>query len=267
MRMKTIEDDEIYEMLAESVDDGVRKVKKILPEERVVKLCVNDRIYWLKQSERHSNLKKRLRKGDGVEALKRERQNLISLEKRSIPVPQVLSFSNEYLVISDCGITLSDLLKSPTYSSSEGAKAFFEAGRALGQLHSDGIALGRGKAKDFCWDGEKIYFIDFEESPKEFCAAKYGRKNLYNFVYYMYFSAFNHKRDVNIEVRAFLSGYTSIKDTNIIQTIKAIRSWAKRRWWLAAISLPIAFLKPLGRSPDFKAIAPTLILFSYFTPE
>ncbi len=259
--------DEILTVSALKLEQGVQNVRKNHPDARVTKLVVGKHVYWMKQSERHETVKKRLRKGCGTEALRRERANLKELAARGVPVPDVVAFDDDYLVIADCGLTLNDLFLSPDYRGEDGVRAFFEAGRALAKLHGQGLALGRGKAKDFCWDGQTVRFIDLEESPAAFDPQSNGRTNLVNFVFHTFFAAFQLQRDVYAEARAFLRGYAADGSDATRQTLEYASRWARRRWWMAALSIPVGFLRPLGRAPDFKATAPTLILLAYPVPD
>lgn len=255
--------DEIMTLHALKLEQGIAKVREKYPDARVIKLIVGKTVYWMKQSERHESVKKRLRKGDGAEALRRERENLEDLDAKGIPVPKVVAHDTDYLVIADCGLTLNDLFLAGDYQLADGMNAFFEAGRALAKLHGQGLALGRGKAKDFCWDGQTVRFIDLEESPAVFDPNTNGRENLVNFVFHTFFSAFQLKRDAYPEARAFLRGYGADQQDWTRQTLDNAARWARRRWWMAALSIPVGFLRPLGRAPDFKATAPTLMLLAY----
>lgn len=255
--------DEIMSLSAPELEQGIDLVRKNHPEARVVKLLVGRNVYWMKQSESHETFKKRLRKGDGDVALLRERDTLLELSAKGIPVPEVVASADDYLVIADCGMTLNDMLFAPDYRTEEGVRAFFETGRAMARLHAQGLALGRVKTKDFCWDGKTVHFIDLEESPAALDPKTNGRVNLVRFVFYTFYLAFKLQRDVNAEARAFLCGYAAEPAGEIRQTLDAAHRWSLRRWWMAALSMPVGFLRPLGRAADFKATAPTLMLFAY----
>lgn len=255
--------DEIITLSAPQLEQGIDLVRTNHPEARVVKLLVGDAVYWMKQSERHETFKKSLRKGDGDEALRRERDTLHELADKGIPVPKVIACADEYLVIADCGLTLNDLIFSPDYRSEAGVRAFYETGRAMARLHAQGLALGRVKTKDFCWDGQTVHFIDLETTPAALVPKKNGRVNLIRFVFDTYYLAFKLQHDLNPETKAFLCGYASEPADQVRQTLEAAHRWSLRRWWMAALSIPVGFLRPLGRAADFKATAPTLMLFAY----
>lgn len=141
--------------------------------------------------------------------------------------------------------------------------AFAAAGQALARLHGSGLALGRGKAKDFCWDGCQITFIDLEVSPGAFVATTSGRRNLVNFVFDLQFAALSKQRDAHSQALTFLRAYAGNGGAHTQDALRAAQRWARRRWWLGSLSLPVAFLRAAGRSPDFKAMTPTLIMFAY----
>lgn len=255
--------DAIMTLSAPELEQAVDLVQKHHPDERVVKLQVGQDVFWMKQSERHQTVKNRIKKGNGDQALLRERDNLIDLAEKGIPVPRVVSSTDDYLVIADCGLTLNDMLFSPDYSTEEGERAFFETGRALARLHARGYALGRVKANDFCWDGKTVRFIDIEKTPAALNPKTNGRMNLVKFVFNTFYLTYKLQHDANPEAKAFLLGYASEPTSEVQQTIEATRKWCVRRWWMAALSIPIGFLRPLGRASDFKATAPTLMLFAY----
>ncbi|MCC5986048.1 MAG: hypothetical protein JJT95_00085 [Pararhodobacter sp.] len=264
--MARIHADEIETVSAPTVEQAVIYAQRHHANARVLEIASGGRRYWMKQREQYETFRKRLSKGDASDALRREGRNLQELAQKGIPVPEIVAKAEDYLVVSDCGKTLNDLFLTTEHRGEEVARAFSEAGRALADLHRKGLALGRGKAKDFCWDGERICFIDLEVSPLRFEPATSGRRNLVNFIFYSYFAAFHFGRDIEPELRAFLQGYLEARDADTLATLAAARRWARRRWWLAALSMPVALLRPPRKSPDFRAVAPTLMLLTTHEP-
>lgn len=264
--MARIHAEEIETVSAPTVEQAVIYAQRHHANARVLEIAIGGRRYWMKQRERYETIRKRLSKGDASDALHREGRNLRELAQQGIPVPEIVATDESYLVVSDCGKTLNDLFLATEYQVEAGILAFTEAGRALADLHRKGLALGRGKAKDFCWDGKRICFIDLEVSPLRFQPATSGRRNLVNFIFYSYFVAFHSGRDIELELRGFLRGYLETGEADTLATFAAARRWARRRWWLAALSMPVALLRPPRKSPDFRAIAPTLMLLTTHEP-
>lgn len=254
---------EIPTVTAADIEQAIAKVKANHATDRVIRLDIQGAIYWMKQSETHETLQKRLKKGGGDKALKREVENLRFSMSENVPVPELVTFGESYLVIEDCGMTLADLFASSEYDPKDGLRIFHAAGYALARLHASGLALGRTKPKDFCWDGVKIRFIDLEVSLDKIAPQGNGRYNLYRFVFNAFYDGYHVRRDATAEVKAFLDGYASHGGPVVSECLIAARKWARRRWWQAALTLPFGFLRPIGRSPDFKAMAPALITLAY----
>lgn len=102
----------------------------------------------------------------GKQALEQEARRIAELSDAGFRVPEVIAISDEWLVLSDLGITLHALLlgdetPSPTFVLT----AVKACSRELGLMHRAGFYHGRAKLNDFVWtpDGQ-IGFIDFEEN-------------------------------------------------------------------------------------------------------
>lgn len=255
-------DTEIPRISAPTLADALERVRREHARDRVLRLDLDGRRVWMKQSEHHESLRKRISKGDGTAALSREAATLRELAARGIAVPEVIASTDEHLLLSDSGRTVNDMMFRPDYRVADGVAACRAAGRAVAQLHLAGLALGRGKAKDHCWDGERIIFIDLEVPPEPFDARRNGRRGLVNFVFDLHFIACRLRRDAHFEAQAFLQGYAEADRPETRAAIEAARTWARRRGWLGALALPLSFLRPPGRSPDLMATVRTLVMLA-----
>ncbi|MCC5971357.1 MAG: hypothetical protein JJU15_15540 [Pararhodobacter sp.] len=228
---------------------------------RVASFIVAGQRFWLKQVEHHESWRKRHTKGDSHQAFGREQDALRKMAVLGVPVPEIVAHGPDWIVLTDCGPTLEDMIRNEDYDHAEGLPAFEAAGQALAALHSAGLTHGRGKMKDFCWDGTQIRFIDLETDPAPFCPGTTGRDELVNFVYHCHFVAFQTGRDLSAELRAFVRAYGQGGHAEVFS---AARAWARRRWWLGWLMAPVGWLTPDRRSPDFKAASPTLVWLAYY---
>lgn len=231
---------------------------------RVAPFSVAGQRFWLKQVEHYETWMKRRIKGDPNAAFERERTALRRLAALGVPVPDIVAEGPGWMVLTDCGPTLEDMAHATDYDRTEGARAFDAAGRALSALHAAGLTHGRGKIKDFCWDGAQIRFIDFESDPAPFNHDSTGRDDLVNFVYNCHFVAFHAGRDLSAELRAFLRAYGKGGHSAVFNAASA---WARRRWWLGWLMAPVGWLTADRRSPDFKAATPALVWLAYFLTD
>ena len=129
-------------------------------------------MYWLKQKEPPSLIKQLLMRNTSKNLIK-EKTVLKKLTKQGIPVPDVIDFGENYLVLSDVGDAVINIIeKRHKYYSNNHPKFHIKgnplkekiltkASTALAKLHKMGYAHGRPSIKDICLKNNKIYFIDF----------------------------------------------------------------------------------------------------------
>ena len=154
-------------------------------------------IYWLKQKESNSLIKRFLMRNSSKNLIK-ERMVLKKLSKQGIPVPDVINFGEDYLVLSDVGDAIINIIerRHSYYSNSHpkfhinGApskeKILTKASIALAKLHKMGYAHGRPSIKDICMKNNKIYFIDFEENKLDKNINKQQTRDLLIFIHSLY---------------------------------------------------------------------------------
>lgn len=241
-----------------SIAQAADRIRNAVPVARITPFEVDGSRYWLKQLEKDLNWRKRFTKGTSQATLDLERNTLKSLAKRGVPVPAIVYEGPDFLVLADCGPTLEDIVLAPGYRREDGLIAFAAAGRALAELHGQGLGHGRGKIKDFCWDGSRISFIDFETFVVDTAGGKSIRKELVAFVFHGYLVAVQNGIDLSAEIAA---GVASYRAHGREEVWRASCDWVWNRRWAVAVARPVNWLRPGRRAPDFKAIAPTLAVF------
>lgn len=256
--------EEIPTVSAATLPAAVHQVRQNTPEVRIVRLSVQGEIYWMKQVEQHGSLRKRLRKGDAADALRREADNLSNLAAKGIPVPEVMDAGDGYLVLEDCGLTIDDLYLSEEYDARRDLKIYHAVGRSLAKLHTQGMALKRGHPKDYCWDREAVRFIDLETNLNALDPATNGRSNVFNFVFFTLRIGYKVDRDAYPEAKAFLEGYSAAQSGETIRTLTAANRWARIRWFWAACNFSVGLLGAPNRFAKAKATALTIMMLRHF---
>ncbi len=246
-----------------SIEEGIKIAKSELPSDRVVKLVCKSHTCFIKKCT--LNDEDTVPYSDLIEG---EKNSLLFLKEQGVPVPEIIEYCHDFLVLSDCGSDLRDLILSKNYNPENVRKACFEAGRALARLHMKGISLGRGRPKDYCWDGRAIRFIDFEQTPKDFDAKTNGRANLWNFVFHLLRDFARMKRDGYSEVRSFLEGYVAVDHPSTNSAIRQTRFWAQGQRWRAFYFKLIALLRLPGYNTRHQAMTPAVRMFTHdFDPQ
>ncbi len=256
--------EEIPTVTAATLPAAVHQVRQNTPEMRIVRLSVQGKIYWMKQVEQHGSLRKRLRKGDAADALRREADNLSNLAANGIPVPEVMDAGDGYLVLEDSGLTINDLYLSEDYDTRRDQNIYHAVGRALARLHSQGMALKRGHPRDYCWDGEAVRFIDLETKLSPLDPKTNGRSNIYNFVFFTLRIGYKVNRDAYPEAKAFLEGYYGAQSGEATRTLAAANRWARLQWFWAACNFSVGLLGAPNRFAKAKATALTIMMLRHF---
>ena len=154
-------------------------------------------IYWLKQKESLSLIKHLLMR-NASKSLIKEKTVLKKLSEQGIPVPDVIDFGENYLILSDVGDAVINIIeKRHTYypnnhpkfhikGNPQKEKILTKASTALAKLHKMGYAHGRPSIKDICLKNNKIYFIDFEENQLDKNIHKQQTRDLLIFIHSLY---------------------------------------------------------------------------------
>ena len=222
------------------------------------------KMYWLKQKESPSLIKHLLMR-NASKSLIKEKTVLKKLSKHGIPVPDVVDFGEDYLVLSDVGDAVINIIeKRHTYYSNnhpkfhvngnpQKEKILTKASTALAKFHKMGYAHGRPSIKDICLKNNKIYFIDFEENQLGKNINKQQTRDLLIFIHSLY-------------------RFFGIKDESIKKIIKTYQQnggdkvWArtnkKMQTWIWLRYLFFFFKRSGG-----KDLAPIYWVFNFFKSQ
>lgn len=132
---------------------------RALPQKRVQPLELAGRRYWVKRPEK-LRLRLRVQKGDSARAFRAEIAQIRRFAALGAPVPRILADAPGLVVLEDVGRPVSFLLAQ--CPATESRAALLQAARALAGLHAKGLAHGRPRLRDICWDGARISFVDLE---------------------------------------------------------------------------------------------------------
>ena len=253
---------EILDVIGSNVDDAISKAHKILPNERIVRLCVENDIYWMRQYQPRQQIDKSATDVAGHSSMLRQKQKFERLAARDVMLPRLVTFSDNYLVFVDYGLTLADIVDNPAYSDKNRSDIFFKAGRELANLHVKGLFLKKGKAEDYSWDGKNIIFTNFEEIFDKSDLLTHRMLNIWFFVHHAVYIALKRGVDISDGLKSFMRGYTSSNEENAVRVVKYVTKFARRRQWLVFLTFPIGYLKKIYRSDELKAIAPALSFLS-----
>jgi len=219
---------------------------------------------WLKQKESPSFIK-RISIRNATKSLLKEKRIIKKLSKNGVPVPDIINFGEDYLILSDVGDAIINIIESRHVFYSNNHPKFYANGKplkekiltkasiALAKFHKMGYAHGRPSIKDICLKNNKIYFIDFEEN-------QYG-KNINK----------QQTRDLLIFIHS-LYRFFGIKDESIKKIIKAYQQkggdkvWnktnKKMQTWIWLRYLFFFFRKSGG-----KDIVPIYWVFNFFKSQ
>ena len=133
-----------------------------LPPQRITRLQDGARVYWLKRPETHRSARWRLQKGDPAAAFRAERQALIQAAALGLPVPRLLAWGPDYMVIEDAGEVLAPLVMRRDLPIERRRDLCAQAGDALAAVHRAGAAHGRPKLRDLCRGEGGVTLLDLE---------------------------------------------------------------------------------------------------------
>lgn len=100
----------------------------------------------------------------GPESLRQEAERYRAFAAAGIRVPEVLSVSDDAIVISNAGTQLRGYLDRLTDEQKK-RRVLHNAVEALGRLHQKGLCHGRPLLRDMTIENDQIAFIDLEEDP------------------------------------------------------------------------------------------------------
>lgn len=205
---------------------------------------------WLKRVEYPKGLM-RLQKGDGAKAFVAERDALLGLRGRNLPVAEPLAAGDDYLLLPDVGPTLAMLMASKKTGEAERLRAFTAAGQALAELHQAGLAHGRPALRDMCWDGTRVRLIDFERFRDTPRSARARAMDLVIFVHTWFARVKGQTRGPELD--AAWDSYFAHAPADIRPQVQRLLRLLQPARWLARFVLSI---KPRAR--DWLAVDGTL---------
>lgn len=129
------------------------------PGSRVFVFDVDGRRYWAKRPEPVGWFR-RMQKGDADRSFRREVALLHAFREKGAPVAPIAARIDDAIVMPDMGPALSGLPE--VMGKAEFARVLDAAAAALARLHAAGMAHGRPRLRDICWQDPQICFIDLE---------------------------------------------------------------------------------------------------------
>ncbi|GGI76234.1 serine/threonine protein phosphatase [Shewanella gelidii] len=148
-------------MKLSSLEKHVQSLRQQQPNKRVFSFEYEHKKYWLKQVEKVRGAMKLL-KSDPQQLLTTEIDTLKRYNQLKAPVPVVACSGTDFVVIEDAGVTLKHLFLKQKLTTEQALPVVQVVGKALAELHAQGLNHGRPALRDIAWRDGKVTFIDFE---------------------------------------------------------------------------------------------------------
>ena len=87
---------------------------------------------------------------------------MLNLDEKKAPVPKVSYHGEDFFVLEDAGITLSQWLCNKRTNNQQKFSIIYDTCLALIDLHAKNLVHGRPAIRDITWDKGKVTFLDFE---------------------------------------------------------------------------------------------------------
>ncbi|WP_132859225.1 hypothetical protein [Shimia isoporae] len=217
------------------------------------RLVFEGKTFWVKQRERVKG-SNRIFKHSPAKRFKRELQIHMGMIDAGAPVPEIVLAGEEFVVFADAGPTLQAIWSNGSKSPEEKTMICFKAGQALAELHNTGNYHGRPAARDLCWDGSRIVFLDFEHHSKR-RDNKTGRAlDVICFVH----NLASQKAPDSQAVKAVVDGY---RDSDRSEVWQEACSIVRRYGWLEILTRPIQARKD-PHALEFKSLPGIIRIFS-----
>ena len=143
-------------------------VDRILQEQkgtRIYPFSDEGKNYWLKQPEKLSGVWLLL-KPHPKKAFIDELNVLLDLAKQHAPVPKVVYHGDDFFVLEDAGVSISNWVDKPNCNEDKKFSILADASQALIGLHNQGLVHGRPAIRDITWRDGNVIFLDFEARSK-----------------------------------------------------------------------------------------------------
>lgn len=168
------------------------------------------------------------------------------LRSKEAAVPDMLLKSSRYFVLADAGPTLEAFWRDDEIDQETRVLASKKAGQALAQLHALGVAHGRPVARDVCWDGKQVLFLDFENHSHRRNGVRGRAFDLLCFFH----SVCSQPVKDEVALQASIDGYKRNDQTGVWQEASVL---VRRFGWLEVFTRPIQTRKsPHAR--EFKSL-------------
>ncbi len=150
------------------------------------------------------------------EALKFESLKLQELDTLTIPVPKVIKIAKEYFIIKDCGVTVHHLVKNNLVN--DPAELLEKVIIQLAKLHNLSKFHGGSQIKNFTYQNDQVYFIDFEESfNTEVSIKELQFRDLFLFLFSL------SKLTIEIDYEGLIRKYISLtKNKDVIENFHTL---------------------------------------------
>ncbi|MGY4676954.1 protein kinase family protein [Pasteurella sp. P03HT] len=149
------------ESIDPSFEDYVRSLVNTHKGTRIYCFEYQNRRFWLKQPE-HLSLIWKLLKPNPKKSFQQEIETLQYFESVQAPVPQVMLYDEDFLVLDDAGRTAINWKEDPEVSDSVKRTILSDCTKALIDLHHKGLIHGRPALRDIAWRNGEVTFLDFE---------------------------------------------------------------------------------------------------------
>lgn len=219
---------------------------------RIERTTWNGRAAWIKRKEVLTG-RLRFQKGDPAKAFDVERAIYAELAELDLPGPDVLSQSDDQMIIADAGPTLRSIIRDPGDDPEVVRRGLMASAKALAVLHQNGRAHGRPAPKDICLRGTQVTFIDWERAHPKRNRPKGYADDIIIFVFNAIADARGRTPDLDNAYRSYLENAPADVPNRIVGRLKHLKV-------LRFAMSPV--LGWLTHKAEFAAIYPTIDLLT-----
>lgn len=223
---------------------------------RVLNFEYQQQSFWLKQPERLRGVW-RILKPHPQQAFQEEISSLQYLAKQGAPVPELILFGEDFLVLSDVGKTLNYWVAQPL-SNDEKRQRLQNGLQALIGLHQKNLVHGRPALRDIAWQQGQVHFMDFESHSHRPDLRWQKMRDILVFMHSMY----REKDKIEDETIAqVIQYYAEHGEPEIWQ---AILQFMHKYRWLYYLLLPF---KPVAKTDLIAILKLFNRLLNYSSPQ
>ncbi|NVK22640.1 MAG: hypothetical protein HWD86_08985 [Kangiellaceae bacterium] len=155
-------------------------------DKKITSFTANNNVYWLKRAEEENRrlsyiflntiskitdipIIQAIPKAEKSKVLALEIERIESFSKHNVKVPQIVAHSQDYIVLTDLGRTMSSLLKDKSLQTIDFKREILQkAIAALLDIHQKKLYLSQAVVRNICINKElEVGFIDFEDDPNQ----------------------------------------------------------------------------------------------------